>query len=78
MFGREFHIEDVLVLWDGIFASLPKGGSNLVSEIEYVSTAMLLYVREALLIGDYMACLRVSECAIFCLYDPNTKPLLIT
>jgi len=41
LFGREFHVADVLKLWDAIFADDPK-----LSIVDYVCLAMLLYLRE--------------------------------
>lgn len=52
LFGREFHMEDVLRLWDGIFADDPKLGI-----VEYIAVAMLIYIREQLLNADYTAAL---------------------
>ena len=40
MFGREFHIEDVLVLWDGIFAH-----DQHLSLVDHICVAMLIYLR---------------------------------
>jgi len=44
--GREFHLEDVITLWDALFAD------NL-ELIEYVCVSMLVYIREQLLTRDY-------------------------
>ena len=41
LFAREFHINDVLRLWDGIFADDPK-----LSVVDYMSVAMLLFIRD--------------------------------
>ena len=41
MFGREFHVEDVLLLWDAIFAY----GQQFIL-VEYICIAMLLYIRD--------------------------------
>ena len=41
LFAREFHINDVLRLWDGIFADDPR-----LSVVDYMSVAMLLFIRD--------------------------------
>lgn len=41
MFGREFPMQDLLVLWDAIFAD----GISF-DMVDYVFVAMLLYIRE--------------------------------
>jgi len=41
LFGREFHIADVLRLWDGIFADDPYLGV-----VDYMCVSMLLFLRE--------------------------------
>ena len=52
LFGREFHIEDVLVIWDAIFADC--GGFREqeldamlidLSIVEHISVMMLTYIR---------------------------------
>lgn len=40
MFGREFPMDDVLVLWDAIFAD-----GKPFSLVDYIYVAMLTYVR---------------------------------
>jgi TBC1 domain family protein 5 len=53
LFGREFHhIEDTLAIWEALFAY-----DNRFSLVDYVATAMLMYVREYLLHKDYAACM---------------------
>ncbi|EFA83510.1 RabGAP/TBC domain-containing protein [Heterostelium album PN500] len=47
LFGREFHLEDVLKMWDSLFAY----GEDLVL-IDFVSISMLVYIREQLLQKD--------------------------
>jgi hypothetical protein len=49
LFGREFGLEDTLVLWDAIFAE--SGGNNLKKHqkidlrfIEYISAVMLMHL----------------------------------
>ena len=46
IFGREFHIEDVIVIWDAILQS---SEAEFLRTIEFISASMLLYVREFLL-----------------------------
>jgi hypothetical protein len=41
LFAREFHMGDVLRLWDGIFADDPR-----LSVVETLSVAMLLFIRD--------------------------------
>lgn len=57
IFGREFHIEDVLVIWDAIFAEIPTSES-IIPCLEYFSVSMLLYVREFMLSNDGVSCMR--------------------
>ena len=52
LFGREFPMQDLLVLWDALFAD--GIGFDLV---DYVFVAMLLYIRDLLLASDYPQCL---------------------
>ncbi|XP_052252707.1 TBC1 domain family member 5-like isoform X2 [Dreissena polymorpha] len=52
LFGREFPMQDLLVLWDAIFAD--SIGFDLV---DYIFVAMLLYLRDHLLSIDYPSCL---------------------
>eukprot|EP01136_Pigoraptor_vietnamica_P003900 Opistho-1_new@33724 len=53
LFGREFHLVDVLVLWDAIFAD----GSQF-EIVDYICPAMLSYIRTHLIQGDYVTCLK--------------------
>ena len=48
IFGREFHIEDVFVIWDAIFADI-KENDEAISTLEYMSVSMLMYIREFML-----------------------------
>ena len=64
MFSREFPFEDVLCLWDVMFAE--ERGLNLV---DYVCVAMLLRVRWQLLSADHNAAL-----AILLRYSPPALP----
>ncbi|XP_061182862.1 TBC1 domain family member 5-like isoform X1 [Saccostrea echinata] len=52
LFGREFPMQDLLALWDAIFAD--GVGFELV---DFVFVAMLLYIRDLLLASDYPQCL---------------------
>ncbi|EDV27648.1 uncharacterized protein TRIADDRAFT_53568 [Trichoplax adhaerens] len=52
MFGREFPMDDVLVLWDAIFAD-----GKPFSLVDYVYVAMLTYIRNWLLESDYATCM---------------------
>eukprot|EP00943_MAST-04B_sp_MAST-4B-sp1_P006745 g6745.t1 len=68
MFGRQFHIEDVMCLWDGVFAAQSNVGGDgrspsgrddkIVEIIEYVGVAMVIFVREFLMAQDEMRCLQ--------------------
>jgi len=52
LFGREFHVADVLKLWDAIFADDSKLGV-----VDYLCISMLLYLRAQLLQADFTGCL---------------------
>ncbi|EDL23649.1 TBC1 domain family, member 5 [Mus musculus] len=52
LFGREFPLQDLLVVWDALFAD-----SLNLSLVDYVFTAMLLYIRDALISSNYQTCL---------------------
>ncbi|ESO90059.1 hypothetical protein LOTGIDRAFT_123794 [Lottia gigantea] len=54
LFGREFPMQDLLMLWDAIFAD--SIGFDLV---DYIFVAMLLYIRDLLLSSDYATCLSI-------------------
>jgi len=65
LFGREFHIDDSIILWDAIFAdcggfrSDVKSPSDIdLSLVEHISVAMLHYIRKHLLTSDCSNCLR--------------------
>jgi len=53
LFSREFHLDDVLTIWDAVFAY----GQEL-KLIEYICLAMVLYLRDQLLEMDNSGCLR--------------------
>eukprot|EP00752_Nemacystus_decipiens_P008922 g7965.t1 len=60
MFGREFRVESVLLLWDHIFASSWIEGRPDVPEcIECVAVAMVLSIRDQLLAEDCTGCLQL-------------------
>lgn len=52
LFGREFSLQDLLVIWDVIFAD----GSNF-GLVDYIFISMLGCIRNLLLSGDYATCL---------------------
>ncbi|KAM8758777.1 TBC1 domain family member 5 isoform 2-T2 [Rhynchonycteris naso] len=52
LFGREFPLQDLLVVWDALFAD----GLGL-SLVDYIFVAMLLYIRDALISSNYQTCL---------------------
>jgi len=68
LFGRQFHIQDVMCLWDGIFAAqldVDESGRKRVGRkdkiteiIEYVGVAMIIFVREFLMSHDELSCLK--------------------
>lgn len=52
LFGREFPLQDLLVVWDALFAD----GLSL-GLVDYIFIAMLLYIRDALISSNYQTCL---------------------
>ncbi|KAG0052773.1 TBC1 domain, member 5 [Gryganskiella cystojenkinii] len=52
LFGREFPMDEVFVLWDGIFAKDPS-----LKICIFIGVAMLLHIRDDLLEGDFAMCL---------------------
>ncbi|XP_007529777.2 TBC1 domain family member 5 isoform X2 [Erinaceus europaeus] len=52
LFGREFPLQDLLVVWDALFAD----GLSLTL-VDYIFIAMLLYIRDALISSNYQTCL---------------------
>ncbi|KAF9364919.1 TBC1 domain, member 5 [Mortierella sp. NVP85] len=52
LFGREFPMDDVLILWDGIFAKDPS-----LDICIFIGLAMLLRIRDDLLEEDFAGCL---------------------
>ncbi|XP_057595450.1 TBC1 domain family member 5 isoform X2 [Hippopotamus amphibius kiboko] len=85
LFGREFPLQDLLVVWDALFAD----GLSL-SLVDYIFIAMLLYIRDALISSNYQTCLgllmhypRIGDVhslilkALF-LRDPKRNPRPVT
>jgi len=62
LFGREFHFDDVIVVWDALIAATADGfdaGRRPGECIEAMACAMILYLRENLLAArEFGACLR--------------------
>ncbi|XP_058812396.1 TBC1 domain family member 5 [Topomyia yanbarensis] len=52
LFGREFTLQDLLLLWDAIY-----GEGDELSLINYVVVAMLIRIRDRLIYSDYTTCL---------------------
>ncbi|KAI8886319.1 RabGAP/TBC [Backusella circina FSU 941] len=52
LFGREFEIHNLLVLWDAIFAQ-----DSTLQIVDYICLAILLRLRDQLLSMDYAECL---------------------
>lgn len=52
LFGREFPLQDLLVVWDAIFAD-----SSVFDLVDYIFIAMLTFIRNLLLCNDYASCL---------------------
>ncbi|XP_015777527.1 PREDICTED: TBC1 domain family member 5-like [Acropora digitifera] len=52
LFGREFPMDDVLVLWDALFADGP-----MLNLVDYIYISMLEAIRDRLLRGSYSACM---------------------
>ncbi|XP_011479160.1 TBC1 domain family member 5 isoform X2 [Oryzias latipes] len=52
LFGREFPLQDLLVVWDALFAD-----SITLDLVDYVFVAMLLYIRNALTANNFQTCL---------------------
>ncbi|XP_072016569.1 TBC1 domain family member 5-like isoform X2 [Amphiura filiformis] len=54
LYGREFTLMDLLVLWDAIFAD-----SFSLVLVDYIYVAMLMLVRELLIAADYTHCMEL-------------------
>ncbi|XP_059494254.1 TBC1 domain family member 5 isoform X3 [Stegostoma tigrinum] len=52
LFGREFPLQDLLVMWDTLFAD-----SVTLDLVDYVFVAMLLFIRDVLIASNYQTCL---------------------
>lgn len=52
LFGREFPLQDLLVVWDALFAD-----STTLDLVDYIFVAMLLYIRDALIASNFQTCL---------------------
>ncbi|XP_053570189.1 TBC1 domain family member 5 [Bombina bombina] len=52
LFGREFPLQDLLVVWDALFAD-----SITLDLVDHIFVAMLLYIRDALISSNYQTCL---------------------
>ncbi|XP_056270697.1 TBC1 domain family member 5 isoform X3 [Pseudoliparis swirei] len=52
LFGREFPLQDLLVMWDALFAD-----SVTLDLVDYIFVAMLLYIRDALIASNFQTCL---------------------
>jgi hypothetical protein len=81
LLGREFHLEDTLLLWDAMFAY----GQRLAL-LDHLIVAMLVYVRDELLSRDYSDCMRrlfryppledvlvLVRLALKLMYDPSSS-----
>ncbi|CAI2169233.1 19489_t:CDS:10 [Funneliformis geosporum] len=62
LFGREFPLNQVLILWDGMFAEDPT-----LRIVDFVCIAMMLLIRDELLVSDYAGCL-----SMLMRYPPTT------
>ncbi|XP_039252649.2 TBC1 domain family member 5-like isoform X1 [Styela clava] len=54
LFGREFSLQDLLVLWDAMFAD-----SSTLDLVDYLFVAMLIHIRNHLLTADYSSCMQL-------------------
>ncbi|XP_055526871.1 TBC1 domain family member 5 [Wyeomyia smithii] len=52
LFGREFALQDLLLLWDAIF-----GEGDELSLVNYIVVAMLIRIRDKLVFSDHTTCL---------------------
>ena len=62
LFGREFHLEDVMIVWDALFAygfeSLGSHETLSLPLVDDFAIAMVMYVREDLLRLDFSAAMK--------------------
>ncbi|XP_042875474.1 TBC1 domain family member 5-like isoform X4 [Penaeus japonicus] len=54
LFGREFSLQDLLMVWDAIFSDC----QTTFPLVDFLTIAMLSFIREPLLLGDYTTCLK--------------------
>ncbi|XP_063607723.1 TBC1 domain family member 5-like isoform X4 [Penaeus indicus] len=54
LFGREFSLQDLLMVWDAIFSD----SQPTFPLVDFLTIAMLSFIREPLLMGDYTTCLK--------------------
>ncbi|KAK3865498.1 hypothetical protein Pcinc_028894 [Petrolisthes cinctipes] len=54
LFGREFPLQDLLMVWDAIFSDIQPS----FPLVDFLTVAMLSFIREPLLAGDYTTCLK--------------------
>ncbi|XP_076815792.1 TBC1 domain family member 5-like [Clavelina lepadiformis] len=54
LFGREFDLQDLLVLWDALFAD-----SSSLDLVDYIFVAMMHNIRHRLLAADYCKCMQL-------------------
>lgn len=54
LFGREFPLQDLLMVWDAIFSDI----QHTFHLVDFLTVAMLSFIREPLLAGDYTTCLK--------------------
>jgi hypothetical protein len=65
MFGRNFHLDDVVMLWDAIFAQAYTS-AGWMEMIELLSVAMIMYIRGDLLQKQgHSALQRLMKCVLF-------------
>jgi len=81
LFGREFHLDDVLTIWDAVFAF-----GNDFKLIDYMCLTMIMYLKDQLISMDNSGCLRrlfnyppVEDVTILIhraqqMADPSTAP----
>lgn len=60
LLGREFHLEDVLRLWDAIFAY----GQGLVL-VDYIIVAMLMFIRESSMLKAFFSSMHSTTNRLF-------------
>ena len=53
LFFREFHMQDVVVLWDFLFAS-----EDFQKSVDYIAVAMLVFIRSQVMVDDFGAAIK--------------------